>query len=335
MSTCPSTPPRKIRVETPEAPLHGITYDKEKYTERKEKEKLKLKEKEEAGHKGEGNQKEDTSSFPPTSSKSNSSASITFTISPPTSPISTSLQSPTKKLDVFRDSLFKSTTPIPSVGRSLMSSTKSTKFKPPPVHPNIKNPFTSHEYAQQTTGAQSLPTPAKTPSRKRKFALQIDELGELDTTTRVLFPDQTQSKLKSFTSSAPVNTVADMLDEASSARVCTRKKPSNIGRDIGRDLFGSSEAFSPRSRRSTGSGTIEIYTDSNARVPEYDPSPENPFIDHPEGSTRNLSEKSLKKARKLREKIEQSREEFENIRDGREDGMVYTLYVLTLFLLIS
>ena len=325
MSTCPSTPPRKIRVETPEAPLHGITYDRERNIERKEKVKVKHKEKEEASHRGEGNQKVDPRFCPPTSSKSNSSASITFTLSPPSSPIN-------KKLDVFRDN-----PPIsdPSTGSSLMSSTKNTKFKPPPVHQNIKNPFTSQEYAQQTTGAQLLPTPAKTPSRKRKFTLPSEEQEELEPATRVLFPDQTQPKLKTPTSSAPI---ADILDEVSSARACTRKKPINIlnsGRDIGRDLFGSSEVLSSHSRRSTGGGVIEIYTDSNARVPEYDPSPENPFIDHPEGSARDLSEKSLQKARKLREKIERSREEFENIRDGREDGMVYTLYVLTLFLVMS
>lgn len=321
MSTCPSTPPRKIRLETPEAPLHGVTYDKERNIGRKEKEKAKQKEK------GEGNKKEDTKFYPHTSSKSSSSASITFTISPPSSPISTSLSSP-RKLDVFRDNPSKSTTSSnPSAGPSHVSSTKNTKFKPPPVNPNIKNPFTSQEYAQQAAGAQSLPTPAKTPSRKRKFTLSIEEQEELDNATKILFQDQ---KLKSSTSSAPVNTVADILDEA---RASMRKKPSNVfnsGQDIGRDLFGSSEVLSPRSKKSAKGGTIEIYTDSNARVPEYDPSPENPFIDHPEGG--DLSEKSLKKARKLREKIERSREEFENIRDGREDGMVYTLYVLTLSL---
>lgn len=323
MATCPSTPPRRTRVETPEAPLHGINFDKGKKKERKEKELEKAQQKEEKER-----QKEISRVCPPSSRKAKTSASVSFGPSPPGSPVSTGLPSPTQeKFNIFKDGKEKSTiTADPFAGPS-HSTTKYKKFKPPPAAQNIRNPFAPQEASQEPTGAESLPTPTKTPSRKRKFMLPSEEEEELDSASRILFPDRTVQKPKTPISSAAAATLAEILgeplDEAPSAKPSTRKKANNK-LDVARDLFGSSEVVG--SRKSGASESIEIYTDSNARVPEYDPSPENPFVDHPEGSTRRSSEKAAEKERKRREKIEKNREEFEALRAGREDGMVYTLY---------
>jgi hypothetical protein len=310
MSTCPSTPPRRIRVETPEAPLHGIIYDKGKKQERREKEKEKERQKEEEGQK---DKPRGATRYRP-----NPSASISFALSPPGSPVSTGLPSPAKeKLDIFRDNTVKfSSDADPFTGPSFPSSTKHKKFKPPPAPSSVKNPFSSQEPAQQSNGAGPLPTPAKTPSKKRKFTIPSEEQDELDSTTKVLFPNKTPQKPASV---SPAAAVADILEQSSFTSAGARKQASNVlDLESDGDVFGNPGI--------PGNGAIEIYTDSNARVPEYDPSQENPFIDRPESSARGLSDKALKKARKLREKIEKSREEFETLKGNREDGMVYILY---------
>ena len=321
METCPRTPPRRTRVETPDAPLHGVEYDKGKKRERKEKEQEKVRQKEERER-----QKEKARVCPPTVSKAK--PSVSFAPSPPGSPVSTGLPSPVQDtFNIFRDDKQSTTNADPFTGPSQPSTTKYKKFKPPPAPQNMRNPFVTEEASQEPNGAESLPTPAKTPSRKRKFMIPSEEQEELDSASRVLFPDST--KPKTPISSAAAATLAEILGEPSSSILAssksnTRKKSSHkfdLGRDVARDLFGSSGVLGSRD-----SGSIEIFTDSNARVPEYDPSPENPFIDHPEGSTRQLSDKKREKERKRRERMEKAREEFEALRAGREDGMVYTVY---------
>lgn len=323
METCPRTPPRRTRAETPDAPLHGVEYDKGKKRERKEKEQ------EKARQNGEKEpQKEKARVCPPASSKAKSS--VSFAPSPPGSPVSTGLPSPVQDtFSIFRDDKQSTTNVDPFTGLSHPSTTKYKKFKPPPAPQNMRNPFATEEASQESNGAESLPTPAKTPSRKRKLMIPPEEQEELDSASRILFPDRTASKPKTPISSAAAATLAELLGESASSiltssKSSTRKKPSHkydLGRDVARDLFGSSDVLGSRD-----SGSIEIFTDSNARVPKYDPSPENPFIDHPEGSTRQLSDKQREKERKRRERMEKNREEFETLRAGREDGMVYTVY---------
>ncbi|KAF8463005.1 hypothetical protein BDZ91DRAFT_323268 [Kalaharituber pfeilii] len=305
MSTIPSTPPRRTRVETPEAPLHGPTYDKQR--EKKEKEKSKM-------------PKEKTKATSSVTSKTKAPA-VTFALSPPGSPGSTGLPSP-GPFDKDKEKTTAAATEAeddPFVGPSLPSTTKFKKFKPPSVAQSIKNPF-AKEISQQSNGAESLPTPAKTPSRKRKYMPPIEAEEELNSTSQVLFSDKTTSKT-SFASKASETTLESILGGGSSSRATSRRKVNrgSLGRALGEDLFGSSDLLGSRT---SGSGsTIEIYTDSNARVPEYDPSPDNPFVDHPP-SVRRETEKT----RKLRAKIKESETEFEALKAGREDGMVYTLY---------
>ncbi|RPB21039.1 hypothetical protein L211DRAFT_851778 [Terfezia boudieri ATCC MYA-4762] len=325
METCPRTPPRRTRVETPDAPLHGVEYDKGKKRERKEKEQEKARQKEERER-----QKEKAPVCPP-SSKAKSS--VSFAPSPPGSPSSTGLPSPVQDtFSIFRDDNQSTTNADPFTGPAHPSTTKHKRFKPPPAPQNMRNPFAPEEASQESNGAESLPTPAKTPSRKRKFMVPSEEQEELDSASRILFSDST--KPKTPISSAAAATLAEILGEPTSSilassKSSTRKKSSHKighGRDVARDLFGSSDALGSRDR-----GSIEIFTDSNARVPEYDPSPENPFVDHPEGSTRQLSGKQREKERKRRERMEKNREEFEALRAGREDGMVYTVRGMKVF----
>jgi hypothetical protein len=58
------------------------------------------------------------------------------------------------------------------------------------------------------------------------------------------------------------------------------------------------------------SGSISIFTDSNARVPKYDPTSDNPFVE----SSASRKKTTKKKVNKLGEE------------GNREDGMVYLLY---------
>ncbi|KAF8420627.1 hypothetical protein EV426DRAFT_576216 [Tirmania nivea] len=328
METCPRTPPRRTRVETPDAPLHGVEYDRGKKQERKEKEQEKARQKEERER-----QKEKAQVCPPTLSKAK--PSVSFAPSPPGSPVSTGLPSPVQdKFNIFRDAKQSTTNADPFTGPSHPSTTKYKQFKPPPAPQTMRNPFAAEEASQESNGAESLPTPAKTPSRKRKFMIPSEEQEELDSASRILFPDRTITKPKTPISSAAAATLAEILGEPSSSilassKSSTRKKSNrkyDIGRDVARDPFGSSGVLGSRD-----SGSVEIFTDSNARVPEYDPSSENPFIDHPEGSTRQLSEKQREKERKRRERMEKNREEFEALRAGREDGMVYTVRGMKVF----
>ncbi|KAF8425775.1 hypothetical protein BGX38DRAFT_1279175 [Terfezia claveryi] len=325
METCPRTPPRRTRVETPDAPLHGVEYDKGKKLERKEKEQEKARLKEERER-----QKEKA---PVYSTSSKAKSSVSFAPSPPGSPVSTGLPSPVQDtFSIFRDDNQSTTNADPLTGPPHPAATKYKRFKPPPAPQNMRNPFAPEEASQEPNGAESLPTPAKTPSRKRKFMVPSEEQEELDSASRILFSDNT--KPKTPISSAAAATLAEILGEPTSSilassKSSTRKKSSHKidhGRDVARDLFGSSDVLGSRDR-----GSIEIFTDSNARVPEYDPSSENPFIDHPEGSTRQLSDKQREKERKRRERLEKNREEFEALRAGREDGMVYTVRGMKVF----
>jgi hypothetical protein len=144
-------------------------------------------------------------------------------------------------------------------------------------------------------GEMGLPTPAKTPSRKRKLAPE-----KVASSAQALFPPT----------------------EASSSRSAIKG-----------GLFGVRRA--PRTpalstpRRKSIAGTIhaemeeetsiEIFTDSDARRPKVDLDPDNPFITRPGDETRSSK------------RIRQKRADMLNNRLGgdsmRSDGLVYTLYV--------
>ena len=145
-----------------------------------------------------------------------------------------------------------------------------------------------------------------------------DVLEEEDAgTSRVLFSSSITRTLETYNSNLTLDEILGR--PASSSRTISRQKKTSSG-DIARDLFGTADIIG--SNKTGGSGEIKIYTDTNARMPEYDPSPDNPFIDHPVVT----AGEQVAKAQRLEKKYRKSREEFERARAGRDDGMVYNLY---------
>lgn len=144
-------------------------------------------------------------------------------------------------------------------------------------------------------GGIGLPTPAKTPSRKRKLGPQA-----LAKSAQALFPPT----------------------ETSSSRSASK----------GGGLFGvrrshdtSSALSTPRRRKSKFAGTLEveheeetsiaIFTDSDARRPTVDADPDNPFLSRPSDETRSSKKKRQQMADKLKNRL--------GSETGRLDGMYY------------
>lgn len=135
-------------------------------------------------------------------------------------------------------------------------------------------------------GGFGLPTPAKTPSRKRKHI----ELEEIAGSARVLF--------------APSGASSSSATRSSSARRSLFNRTPRQGRSR-LDLLGDDPG---------ASDSISIFTDSNARIPKLDVDPNNPFITRPGGEGTSSRRKSnRKKAPPLGED------------EKRTDGMVYVL----------
>ena len=143
----------------------------------------------------------------------------------------------------------------------------------------------SHEQSS-ITGASMLPTPAKTPRKKHTQA--VIGLG------RVLFPVR-----------------PDTAEEA----MPTPRKNKRNRRHVGFSLDSEAES----------EGGIQIFTDSQDKVPELDLSEANPFIDHPmrrdppEGSSKTkVSNKRKPQAESVSKEV---------IKDAfdHERGMVYVL----------
>ncbi|KAI5805530.1 hypothetical protein DFH27DRAFT_551607 [Peziza echinospora] len=332
MATIPSTPPRKSRIQTPDAPMFGPGIERTR--EKKEK-----KEKQRAA-----------AQPPATTSRAKSHGqSVSFALSPPGSPNAPPSPGPFARPEKGKYSLNKSTDPF--AGPSSSSSSRFKKFKPPPTSQKMKNPFApeeAHAAAEEkeesstatNAAAGMLPTPAKTPSRKRKYHTSTEPEIEGDSTARVLFSESiTKPKAAAPLSAAGNITLESILGEGSSRTPAssTRKKaahraPSDLSRgDLGRDLFGVPEEIG--APRGLGAGAnIEIYTDSNARIPEYDPSPDNPFIDHDDEPEAAVAPVELnEKAKKIKKKFEKSKKEFDSLKAGRDDGMVYTFRGMKVF----
>ncbi|CUS14821.1 unnamed protein product [Tuber aestivum] len=139
-------------------------------------------------------------------------------------------------------------------------------------------------------GGFGLPTPAKTPSRKRKHL----DLEEIVGSARVLFPSSSKSK---DSSSTPLSCARRTLLKKSPPR----QRKGGMG---SLDLLGDERP---------ALDSISIFTDSNARIPKHDDDPDNPFITRPgeESVTSKRQRIKNKKAKSL------------GADEDREDGMVY------------
>ncbi|KAI5838665.1 hypothetical protein DFP73DRAFT_563864 [Morchella snyderi] len=246
-----NTPPRTRTSRAdrvPPTPLHGARFDSPPPTSRKQKDKVK------AG------------------SSASSSTYSTATLSPPPSsplgpddpalPLEPTRKSRKRRASVFGDAIDK---PV---------EVESEGWK------ELEKMF-GKDFGRAPTAVPSgvgLPTPSKTPARKRKH-LSIDSVAG---SSRRLFGS------KSF---APAPTVSASKE----------------------DIFGTMKIVSKK-RALTGEGedsgsSISIFTDNNARIPKYDPCPENPFV-----SQKDSKKKEKKNANEVDTLGEDGR---------REDGMVY------------
>ena len=150
--------------------------------------------------------------------------------------------------------------------------------------------LSSHQ-PPSNSAVSMLPTPAKTP---RKKPIQP---GAMNAAARVLFP----------------------VHSAEDAMPTPRKKRSK--RHVGFSLYSSMEGEEDDSSE----GRIQIYTDSKDKVPELDPSEDNPFYEPPEHydpPPAPMKRNNLRK-RKASSSVENS-EKIKNAFD-REEGMVYVL----------
>lgn len=135
-------------------------------------------------------------------------------------------------------------------------------------------------------GPTMLPTPAKTPRKK-----QVQNKSCIG---RVLFPVR-----------------PDTVDDA----MPTPRKNKRNKRHVGFTLDSDAKS----------EGGIQIFTDSQDKVPELDMSEENPFIDHP--LKRDPSEASSKPRGSRKRKAEPESITEDTIKDAfdHESGMVYVL----------
>lgn len=141
--------------------------------------------------------------------------------------------------------------------------------------------------------ANMLPTPAKTPRKKPVQPAAVQAAA------RVLFPSRP-------------DTVEDAMPNP-------RKRRNR--RHVGFSLYSSMEDDGD-----VGSeNQIEIYTDSKDKVPELDPSEDNPFYDQHARTIRYTDPRKSKggKKRKAEHSIDANAEIEEAF--NREEGMVYVL----------
>ena len=158
-------------------------------------------------------------------------------------------------------------------------------------HYNSRNPTLPNP--SLNLAANMLPTPAKTPRKKSVQPVAVQ------TAARVLFPSRP-------------GTVEDAMPNP-------RKKRNK--RHVGLSLYSSMEDDGD-----VGSeNQIEIYTDSKDKIPELDPSEDNPFYDQ-HAQTVGFPERQKRKGSKKRKaahSIDASTEIEEAF--NREEGMVYVL----------
>lgn len=141
-----------------------------------------------------------------------------------------------------------------------------------------------------------LPTPSKTPAKKRKH-LSIEAVGG---SARRLFGSS------SFTPAPP-------------------PPPPTVAKSTGKKgLFGSMPSKSRKSAGKLGlmaededdGGSISIFTDNNARIPKLDHNVDNPFITRPGDAKKKRQEMKVKGSTKPDTLGDEGR---------REDGMIYIL----------
>ena len=158
-------------------------------------------------------------------------------------------------------------------------------------HKNDKNP--TMQNPSLNLAANMLPTPAKTPRKKSVNPVAVQ------TAARVLFPSR--------------------LDTVEDAMPNPRKRRNK--RHVGFSLYSSMEDGGDAGSENQ----IEIYTDSKDKIPELDPSEDNPFYDQ-HAQTVDYTEPRNKKGSKKR-KAEHSIDARAEIEEAfnREEGMVYVL----------
>lgn len=141
--------------------------------------------------------------------------------------------------------------------------------------------------------ANMLPTPAKTPRKKPV------QPAAVQATAKVLFPSRP-------------DTVEDAMPNP-------RKRRNK--RHAGFSLYGSmDDDADPGSENQ-----IEIYTDSKDKIPELDPSEDNPFYDHHDQTVACVGSRKQKGNKKRKaEHITDASTEIEEV-FNREEGMVYVL----------
>lgn len=141
--------------------------------------------------------------------------------------------------------------------------------------------------------ANMLPTPTKTPRKKPVQPPSINAAA------RVLFP-------------ARPTTVEDAMPSPH------RKRKNK--RHVGFSLYSSHE-----DDEASSESKIEVYTDSKDKVPELDPSEENPFLEQPDQVA--PPPEPCKERNSRKRKAGQSVDASEEIKNAfnRKDGMVYVL----------
>jgi len=156
----------------------------------------------------------------------------------------------------------------------------------------LGNGAIANPQSKDLAATSMLPTPAKTPRKKQVHPAAAKAAA------RVLFPVR-----------------PDTVDEA---MPIPRKRKNR--RRVVFSLYSSKE-----DEEANAESNIQIYTDSKDKIPELDPSEDNPFLEQP---TEILPPPEPSKGRSSRKrKASRSPEERKAISEAfnREEGMVYVL----------
>lgn len=148
----------------------------------------------------------------------------------------------------------------------------------------------SSQHPSMAAAAGMLPTPAKTPRKKPV------QPGAVNAAARVLFP---------------VHAAEDVMPTP-------RKRKTK--RHVGFSLYDSMENVDDADSEEK----IQIYTDSKDKIPELDPTEDNPFYEPPE---QYAPPPGPSKGRSRKRKVAPAAEDRQEVKDAfnREDGMVYVL----------
>lgn len=142
------------------------------------------------------------------------------------------------------------------------------------------------------SGAYMLPTPAKTPRKKPVPSNAIVSAA------RVLFPAQPET-----------------VEDAMPLIRRSGRKRSHVGFALDNDMEDNEENVENR---------IQIFTDSKEKVPELDPSEDNPFYENPEHAEPSMQASKARSSRKRKTSGKVNADE-ESEAFNRGEGMVYVL----------